>query len=103
MPSKEEDDVWVKCDLCDKWRKLPPGNVAPPDDTQWYALPRSCVRAVRVASPTADIRRSHGMQSAAAAPPPLAPSLASRRDCSMNPDTTRNSCDVPEEVRVAAH
>lgn len=46
------EDVWVQCDECQKWRRLPPRTVID-DNAKWY--------------------------------------------CAMNPDTERQSCDVPEE------
>jgi hypothetical protein len=34
------EDVWVQCDNpdCKKWRKLPPGSKAPPEDVEWWGL-----------------------------------------------------------------
>ncbi|KAF8061104.1 BAK1 [Scenedesmus sp. PABB004] len=32
------EEVWVQCDApgCKKWRKLPPGSKAPPDNAEWF-------------------------------------------------------------------
>jgi hypothetical protein len=30
-----KQDVWVMCDDCTKWRRLPPGSVAPAEDVIW--------------------------------------------------------------------
>jgi hypothetical protein len=80
------EDIWAQCDTCQKWRRLPAGAAAPPDDAPWWG-----------------IRQVGCSIAAVGAEGPKAKTLAARhrcRYCKMNPDKARNSCKSPEEVGV---
>ncbi len=74
------EDVWAQCDTCQKWRRLPAGAAAPPDDAPWWVA-SACAGAAA---------RERWVHNHRALPLP--------RYCKMNPDRSKNNCKAPEEV-----
>jgi len=74
IPERKEVD-WVECDSCGKWRKLPKGTTFMNPETS---------------SPLTLISNFHSGHRDIS-------SFGETWNCWMNPDTTHNHCDIPEQ------